>query len=109
MFHVLKMSRKLSNFIFPLNNAPSKLCACAHIGRETKAQKKKRGAHINVPSKNVFAHIRRSKYRRVLVKCCTKELLCAHRLKQIRGNIVPEMAMTTISASFPPWDARPCK
>src|SRR6218665_805378 len=28
-----------------------------------------------------------SKYRRVLVKCCTKEIVCAHRLCKIRGNI----------------------
>src|SRR6218665_2852857 len=26
---------------------------------------------------------------RVVVKCCTKEILCAHRLLKIRGNIGP--------------------
>src|SRR6218665_194802 len=27
------------------------------------------------------------KYSQVLVKCCTKEIFCMHRLKRIRGNI----------------------
>ena len=32
-------------------------------------------------------HTHRFKCRWVLVKCCTKEILCAHRLWKIRGNI----------------------
>ena len=33
-------------------------------------------------------HTCRSKYRWVLVKCCTKEILCAHRLLKIEGILV---------------------
>src|SRR6218665_2008171 len=34
---------------------------------------------------------------RVLVKCCTKEIVCAHRLLKIRGNIGP-IAFVLLSA-----------
>src|SRR6218665_2731130 len=41
-----------------------------------------------VTPKMLFAHFhtRHSKLRWVQVKCCTKEILCAHRLLKIRGN-----------------------
>jgi len=61
----------------------------AHISRETSAHKKPWSAH-KCSFQNCFAHIsRRSKYRWVLVNCWTKEILCAHRLWKIRGNIGP--------------------
>jgi len=31
----------------------------------------------------------------LLVKCCTKEILCVHRLWRIRGNIVYESQICT--------------
>ena len=47
------------------------------------------GGHINFLQR-IYLHIFhtcRSKYRRVRVKCCTKENLCAHRLWEIKENI----------------------
>src|SRR6218665_2916207 len=45
--------------MFPLSNVPSKLCACAraHKSCMRRAHIRKLGAHINVPSKNAFAHV----------------------------------------------------
>ena len=69
-------------------NVPSKLCTRTQAVRRAHTRKLGR-AHINVPSGNVLHtfHTRRCKYRRVLIKCCTKEILCAQRLWKIRGNI----------------------
>jgi len=56
-----------------------------------RAHTRKLGAQTNVPSKmglHIF-HTRRFKYRWVLVKCCTNEILCTHRLWKIRVNIGP--------------------
>src|SRR6218665_1459747 len=41
-------------------------------------------------------HTRRSKYRRVLVKCCTKEILCTHRFCKIRENIAQWPSYLTV-------------
>jgi len=65
---------------------------CTRTQNVRRAHTRKHGAHVSVPSKNVFVHTVvhtwYSKYRRVLVKFCTKEILCTHRLWKIRGNIV---------------------
>src|SRR6218665_671786 len=47
------------------------------------------GVKINVSFKMILCifHTCNSKHILVLVKCCTREILCAHRLYKIRGNI----------------------
>ena len=62
-----------------------------HSSCETSAHKTTWSVH-KCSFQKCFLHIfhtRRSKYRRVLVKCCTKEIVCAHRLWKIWGNIAP--------------------
>jgi len=70
-----------------------------HTGREKSARKKtggwwwtkKLGAHY-ISFEKCFLHIfltPHSKFRWVMIKCCTKEILCTHRLWKIRGNIAP--------------------
>ena len=70
--------------IFPLR------CARVHTGREMSAHKKSWSAHkfsfkecFCIHFINVVLNINRW----VLVKCCTQEILCAHRRNKIRGNI----------------------
>src|SRR6218665_589273 len=61
----------------------------AHTGRETSAHKKTSSAHkcyLQICLLHIF-HTRHSKFRRVQVKSCTKEILREHRLKRIRGTL----------------------
>ena len=66
---------------------PSKLCVCARTQVVRQAHTRKFSVHINVPSKNVpcshFIHVipNSDEFR------LKREILCTHRLKQIRGNI----------------------
>jgi len=84
----IKKSMEQHPKVFPgyvPSNVPSKLRACAHTGCETSAHKKTWSAHKCSLQKCVL-HIfhtrltRHSIFRRVQVKCWTKEILCAHRL-----------------------------
>jgi len=60
--------------------------SCAHVsvhtGRETSAHIKTRSAQQNIPSKKFFAHIlcTSSHIQTSPGKCCTKEILCTHRV-----------------------------
>ena len=94
---------------FPWIRRCSKLCRCmlhmqavkrAHT-RTFGAHTRKLGVHVNVPARTVLHifHTRRSKYRWVLVKCCTKEILCEHRLWKINGNIGLVPSITGICRS----------
>ena len=72
-------------------NVPSKQYACArtHKPWDERIQENFECTFIIFLSK-MFLHIfhtRRSKFIRVLVKCCTKEILGTHRLGKIRENI----------------------
>jgi len=61
----------------------------AHKSRETSAHKKTWSTHKCSFQKcfcTYFIHVIPNTW--VLVKCCTKEILCAHRLWKIRGNVV---------------------
>src|SRR6218665_774418 len=62
---------------------------CARTQVVKRAHTEKLGAHSNVPFENAFAHYYfiHVTLNSIQVKCCTKEILCAHRLKKIRGNI----------------------
>jgi len=73
---------------------PSKLRARERTQAVRQAHTRKLGAHINVPSKNVLHifHTRRSKYRRVLVKCCIKEILCAD-FEKLEGTLTVAVAI----------------
>src|SRR6218665_3827191 len=60
-----------------------------YIWGSRRVHAKKPGAHINVPSKKVCEHyfIHVVQIQMGSGKSCTKEILCAHRLRKIRGNI----------------------
>jgi len=67
--------------MFPLR------CARAHEPWDERTQENLKRTQIFLPK--MFLHIfhtHRYKYIWVLVKCCTKEILCAHRLLKIRVN-----------------------
>src|SRR6218665_1131152 len=62
---------------------------CAHIGRETSAHKKTWSAH-KCSFQNCVLHIfhtRHSKFIRVQVKCCTKDVLHAD-FKKLEGTLL---------------------
>jgi len=64
-------------------NVPSKLCACARAHSSWNEHTQENlNSHICSFNKCVLHifHIRHSKFRWVLVKCCTKQILCEHRL-----------------------------
>src|SRR6218665_186737 len=61
----------------------------AHTGHETSAHKKTCSAYKMFLPKmilHIFLTLHYT-YRLILVRCCTKEILCAQRLEKIRGNI----------------------
>jgi len=97
-YHLATLSTRVTSYVYSAldNQSPSMFplsCARvrAHTSRETSTHKKTWNAHkILLPKlylHTILFHTRRSKYRWVLVKCCTKEILWAHRLWKIRGNI----------------------
>jgi len=78
--------------LLPLCSGPKFSISCARVrartGCETSAHKKTWSTQYD-PSKNVFAHnARHSKFRWVQVKCCTKEIICAHRLQKLEGTLL---------------------
>src|SRR6218665_2347265 len=71
--------------MFPLS------CARVNTSHGISAHKKTWSTHdINVPSKNVFAHISYTLFQSQMSpgKCCTKEILCTRRLSKIRGTML---------------------
>jgi len=62
-------------------NVPSKLCASTQVMR--RAQTRKLGSAHKMFLPEMFLHMYltlRSTYRLIVVKCCTKEISCSHRL-----------------------------
>src|SRR6218665_2053486 len=67
-------------------------CACVrgHTGHETSAHKKTCSAHKMFLPKmilHIFLTLHYT-YRLILVRCCTKEILCAQRLEKLEGTLV---------------------
>ena len=86
------------------SNVPSKLAhVSTHTGRETSARKKT-SAHKCSFQKCflLIFHTFHSKFRWVLEKCCTTEILCAHRLYKLEGTLLtrPETKPFNIAVVF---------
>ena len=74
-------------------------CARAQVAR--RAHARKLGAYINVASRKCFLHIfhmHQKEFRWVVVKCCIKEILCAHRLKNACKGVWPVLSCVVSSS-----------